>query len=466
MQILVVAGFVVVMTMMPIRAPAPWWLPVAGAFGYVGVAHLLTRLLVSLGMRQVLNPAGAHGWPGRAVGVLAAGTQMYLVAGLAALMALGWGGVVEDTFRLGNIPLLGKAVAMAPFAAALTVHWWAIAPLDQAMRMRLSQDQALMGRPVLPCWSRRQHLSFHVRHSLLFIAVPAAGIVAVLDSFSLAENAGWIAPPASTVAAMLGCSAVFLLAPVAIVRIWRARPLPPGALRTRLEATCRDLKLKYRDIMVWRTGGVVANAGVMGLTGRVRYVLLSDGLLDSLDEDQVRAIFAHEAGHVVHQHIPYMVLFTVATATVLYAAGADVARWLWPGGVPMSAGVLGVPLIAVGWILTFGVLIRRFERQADVFAAATVSGEEDGGPGTLTNRGVDLFSGALIEVARLNAISLSRRNFRHGSIRRRVRYLAGLLARGAGPAAIDHRVALIKAGIWALLAVGVALAVVQRVGVG
>jgi len=458
MQILVVVGFVVVMAMMPIEAPAAWWLPVVGAVGYVAVAYPLTRLVVLLGMKRVMGSGSARGWLGRAAAVLAVGTQVYLVAGLAALMACGWGGVVDGTFRLGRVPLLGKVLAMAPFVAALMLHWWAIGPLDQAMRIRLGQDQALMGRPVLPCWSRRQHLSFHVRHSLLFIAIPAAAIVLVLDSLDLAERAGWINGTASVAAAVTACAAVFTAAPMAIVRVWRASPLPSGPLRASLEAACRALRLKVRDIMVWRTGGVVANAGVMGLAGPVRYVLLSDALLAALDEDQVRAIFAHEAGHVVHRHIPYMALFTVAAMTVLWSSAEAVAGWLWPDGPPLAAEALAVPLVGAAWMLAFGALSRRFERQADVFAAASASGEGPAEAPGLSARGVEVFSNALIEVARLNAISLDQRNFRHGSIRGRMGYVSGLLARGAGPAVVDRRVALIKAGIWALLAVGIALA--------
>ena len=134
-----------------------------------------------------------------------------------------------------------------------------------------------------------------------------------------------------------------------------------------------------------------------------------------------------------------------------------VAGWLWPEGVPLLAGVGTFPLLGAAWVMAFGLLSRRFERQADVFAASA-AGEQAREPHRLSAQGVDMFSSALMEVARLNAISPDRRNFRHGSIRRRVRYLYGLLARGAGAGGVDRGIAMVKAGIWALFALGIALA--------
>jgi STE24 endopeptidase len=287
--------------------------------------------------------------------------------------------------------------------------------------------------------------------------------VLLVDCLALVEGAGWITERPLIALGLIGCGGVFLVAPMLIVRVWRARPLAPGPLRSSLEATCRKLGLKYRDIMVWRTGGVVANAGVMGLAAPVRYILLSDALLASLDAEQVRAIFAHEAGHIVHRHIPYMILLILGVKALCFSVGGLAGWWLWGGEPPMAAQACGVLAVVAALVLAFGLLSRRFERQADVFAAASAGTGEQDDPDRLGACGVDVFSGALLEVARLNAIPLGRRNFRHGSIRTRVRYLADLLARGVGPGAVNRRIAAIKAGIWVLVALGAAAVTVAAI---
>ncbi|MHC4716656.1 MAG: hypothetical protein ACYS5V_06780, partial [Planctomycetota bacterium] len=88
----------------PARASGPWWALSAAALAYVAAAYGLTRLTVSAGMRQLLGSGPSRPWLARVTAAVAAATHVYLLAGLAALMAFGWGTVIDDTFGLGRIP--------------------------------------------------------------------------------------------------------------------------------------------------------------------------------------------------------------------------------------------------------------------------------------------------------------------------------------------------------------------------
>jgi hypothetical protein len=57
----------------------------------------------------------------------------------------------------------------------------------------------------------------------------------------------------------------------------------------------------------------------------------------------------------------------------------------------------------------------------------------------------------------MNGIPTKQRNFRHGSIRRRLEVLRMLLATGKGRTFLDGRARAIKLAILALLAAGVAV---------
>ena len=445
MLVLVVAGFVVVMSLMQVPlARVSWPALLLGAGSYVAFTYLVTWWNASRDLARLMRPGPLR--PTRGAALLAAATQIYMVLALAALMLVGWGAWIEESLHLVGVPLAAKALAVTPFVLALLAYWWAMYPLEQALRLRRIEQAAVSGEMAMPAWTRKQHLSFNLRHHLLFVAAPAGAIILVVDVIQLLEDT--IGQAASGAAAIAAGGLLFLLAPALVVSIWRTRPLPAGELRGRLEQTCRRLGLRYRQILLWDTGGVIVNAGVMGVVGPLRYVLLSDALLARLDEDSVEAIFAHEAGHVLHHHIPYMIAFTVGLLMLCGAAAGAAAGVL--GLDTTEAQLLALAVAAGAWGWLFGPLSRRLERQADVFGAVAASGG-----GELTALGAGIFGNSLMEVARLNGIPPTRRNYRHGSIQRRVNYLVELLASAAGADKVDRQIRLIKLGILVLLAAGI-----------
>jgi STE24 endopeptidase len=448
MQILVVIGFVAVMTLTDLAVPvAPWPALVGGAVVYVLGAYAGSAWVARWGLRRLMRQG--HGDLGPGLRRLAGAVRVYLVVGVVALMLAGWGRWLSEGLGAGAVPALDRLLALVPFFAALVCFWWASYPLERALRQRVAGQMVMSGQRGLPVWTRRQHLAFNVRTNLLFIAVPAGAILVVVDLLRWLEP---VSEELAAVTALMAGSAMYLAAPAVIVRIWQTAPLPEGPLRDRLEELCRRMKLRYRRLLVWRTGGVIVNAGVMGVVGPVRYVLLSDALLGRFSRPSVEAVFAHEAGHIVHRHIPYMILFTVGLLALVGAGAQAVLGLFGLGGGTLAELVMLVVGGAV-WLVLFGVVSRRFERQSDVFAAVAAGG------GELNPAGVDIFSRALLDVARYNGIPAGQWNFRHGSIRQRVDYLTGLLAEGRSGRHVDQGVRVMKLGIWLLLAVGLLAAV-------
>ena len=152
-----------------------------------------------------------------------------------------------------------------------------------------------------------------------------------------------------------------------------------------------------------------------------------------------------------------MVIFLVALILLMswivefFAARIDIATPIVELLAILVMGTLGL------WL--FGMLSRRFERQADVFASATATDEIGA---ELTAEGVALFSGALMKVARMNGINPSQRNFRHGSITHRLAYLDRLHRSGTGRASVDRNVRRIKIAIWLLAIISVAVTIVSQ----
>jgi STE24 endopeptidase len=461
MQMLVLAAFVLSLVLTAPQTlrdlvPADW--PAAVGVGvYLLGAALLTRLHVRTALRHLDGDERAWARRLRLRALLTTAVPLWLVAGHGTLIALGYGRWVMESLGLAPWPLLGELLVLVPFVGALLIHWAVEYPFHQRFRRAVATH--LAAEPVL--WSRGQYLAYQCRHHLLFIAAPVSLIVLLQGVLELTLLPAL--PNSDLGAAVYGGSMaaaallVFLFAPLLIVRVWRTRRLEDGPLRADLEQMCRRLKLRYRDILVWRTDGVVANAAVLGLVAPVRYVLLSDGMLENLSPRAVRAIFAHEAGHIAFHHILYAFLFTIATAVLCQAgafAAADVAGW-----DARTTDLIALATVVVAWGSGFGWVSRRFERQSDV-TAAWLAGEGEGDRGDdITHEGAAVFAQALERIALLNGIPPRKRNWRHGSIAHRVAYILWLGSTGRTRRPINRLVRRIKIGVAALIAAAV-LAVV------
>ncbi len=120
-----------------------------------------------------------------------------------------------------------------------------------------------------------------------------------------------------------------------------------------------------------------ANAYFTGI-GRVKRIVLYDTLLKTMDEDEVLAVLAHEAGHWKKRHVLKM----LALVEALSLAAAFIAFHMLRAGVPgrlfgLSGETFFAGLVVLGFIFgiaafpftpLFSFLSRRHERDADRFA--------------------------------------------------------------------------------------------------
>ena len=467
MLVLILSGLVVSLALLeePLigQLAAAGWVIVPALACYLALAALLAWAATAISLRALTRQATIPASTVRMHAGLALLARLWLVGGSALVLLLGYGRWIVSDLGLARIPLASEALAIAPFLAALLVFWLLDYPHYRAVRLRRAGQYALTGQKPIGIWSRWEYLVHHVRHHMLFVLVPVGLIVLTVDALSLyvgpllpAGVADYVLFAGSLVSAGL----VFLFAPLLIVRIWPTSRLPDGPIRAELNEMCRTLKLRCRDLLIWRTGNTIANAAMMGLIGPVRYVLLSDALLENMDRRQANAIFAHEAGHIVHHHILYSALFAVAVAMLTTSLASLLENTGATG--PWEANALAGMLLVTAWWAGFGWLSRRFERQSDVMAAwwagrewATPSQEQQ-----ITPEGAAVFAAALQRIAQLNGISPRQRNWRHGSIAKRVGFVLWLGARGESAEPINRLIRRCKIALWVAFCISAALTTV------
>lgn len=497
MQFVVFAAFAIVLSLPegPARAwvqvsrPLGIWLAVAG---YVASASLAGAIVTGRVKRRLeVDPAWLPGAQRR----LARGNAL-----VRAVLLIGFGGLVylTDWVRLvrgwngvASVWGLDEFIVLLPFFTAILVSWVFLYPADRALRRVALELRLWASAPARPPWGLRAFLKFMFRHHVLIIAVPMLPILVANDFVQvyarqirrLLFDFGF----ADQVVLVAIAGLVFLIAPVMLRYIWHTHVLPDGELRDRLEKLCRRVGLRYREILIWRSDGMMINAAVMGLFRPVRYILLSDGLLEMMDDARIEAVFGHEAGHVKCRHIEFYLLFALLSMLVVGGVMELLMKAAneWPGlfsRIPdfdTYQFVLATVLILLIWAFGFGAVSRKFELQADLFGARSVTPPPEGCGQACFLHGTaplpagydpddgeavcataaELFAGALHRIALLNGIPVDAKSWRHSSIADRMKRIRGYGQDPDGAVSLDWTVLLIKVFLAAGTAVGMLIAI-------
>ncbi|MEM6314245.1 MAG: M48 family metalloprotease, partial [Planctomycetota bacterium] len=329
------------------------------------------------------------------------------------------------------------------------------------------------GAPVHAPPGRWRYVMSRTRVEVLFALVPVAGVLALRDVASAGLARAGIDTALPVIEAAIsfgGIALIFIAAPAILRHVLPTSSMPAGPLRQRLEDVANRTGMRFRDILVWHTDNAVANAAVMGLFPQVRYVLLSDLLIETMTDQQVEAVFAHEVGHVRHRHMIWYVVFVAIMMLALAGPGTDLERWVraqWVGNA--DAVALAIVGATLGLFLTMlGLLSRQFEQQADVFASRNVTTDDDAPP----VRGALVFATALRRVAQINGMPMTNPPLRptptgtlewvlghasshfHGTVARRMNAVQEIAADDHRARRFDTRMRFVRALLLLLLAVG------------
>lgn len=440
----------------------------------VGIATILPAIVGVFVMRRTLRLLDRHAEdPGLGQGHFNRNASLcqFLLGALhsALLLCTHWMVFCRRTPLIGDWPAVGGLLAVTPFLIGAVLLWLALFPADRAVRQIAVEVFLDRSRPVQPAWSLGQYLAFNLRHQILFILIPMALILLVRDVVARNERSlNMLGISAHLPDLLLGLAAglVAVLAPLMLRYIWLTQSLGAGPLRDKLTALSRRLRVGYRDILVWHSGGMMVNAAVMGIFAPLRYVLLTDAMLSQMDDTKIEAVFGHEIGHVKRHHILYFLLFSLISGCILTVFTIH-TRGLDHLAYQLAATALGL-LLAFKWGVLFLWISRKFERQADLFGVRTLElagvpcqlpcalhgspGEvrSNPPPGAVCATAANLFGDTLNEVAVLNGMAPEANSLRHGSISSRSRFVQGLAADPAATLRFEKAVGWVKTAILVL----------------
>lgn len=357
---------------------------------------------------------------------------------VAALYFFGWGwAVVEVT---GESPFV-KLMVLVPYLVGLVLAWGFFYDVDRAGHAMLW----LSDESRFP--SRGAYLMLNIRHNMMLMAPPVVlmtaqdALTAIFPQLRSRDQF-----PIFTLAVLMGLMGSAILFIPWLLRVFLGlKPLPAGPLRDHLTATAKRIHFRFSDVLVWNTGHTVANAMVTGIVPMLRYVVLTDRIIQELSQEEIEGVFGHEVGHIKHHHMTLYTLFLLLSLVMLgglWSFGVDIATAYLGGNWPWVIGVidhhewfLGVVVVYV--FLVFGLLSRHCERQADLYGCNVSSREA--------------FIHALEKVADINGMNREKPGFfsswQHWTIGQRVAFLRSLDSDPSLEAKTQRRIGMLK---WSL----------------
>lgn len=384
---------------------------------------------------------------------LAAIVCLLLIITLAELKAhmLAWPGMASWESLRG-------LVALGLYLLLLGVVWSAAYQLERSTSLEGLERRDYLGgqlrlvAPVVFPW-----FAVSLVQDLIAHAWPRAG--AWLDS-----------GPGNLVYLIFFVGALALFFPVLVKHWWGCAPLEPGRPRRVSETVLEHTGVAVGGILTWPLmGGRLLTAGILGLLPRLRYLLITPGLAQALDNQELAAVVAHEAGHVVHRHLWFYLMFFAGFFLAAYALAGPLALMMsalvwWLAGSAWGLELLGsegaggafsiltaLPLVALLIVylrLIMGFFMRHFERQADFFALRVMGEAEP-------------LAASLEKIAFMSGNTRDVPSWHHFSIAQRVRALE---TAQADPRRIAGQARLIRRGL-AVFFLGLALVVAGGFGV-
>jgi Zn-dependent protease with chaperone function len=304
-----------------------------------------------------------------------------------AILGLGWGATVRTLTGVLPQPDGDEALSWdgAPFGAELLVPLPYFLILFGSWLIYYDAERALyrtaLPAPAVRFWSRAGYFARNLRQLALLVCLP-------VGLFVTQQSLARVAPDTAKenwykVAPLVVVPVLILLMPLVMKPLLGLRTLPAGPLRDRLQALAARLHFRCTDFLLWPTHGAAANAMIVGLLPRVRYVIFTDRILEEMPADELEAVFGHEVGHAKHGHIWYYAVFLLLSLSAI-AAGLVILGDVLNSTVSKETAVqfkayfrwlILMPVaVAAGYIfLVFGFLSRRCERQADVYGCRAVS---------------------------------------------------------------------------------------------
>lgn len=295
------------------------------------------------------------------------------VIGIIFLLILTLGGGISFIFKIGSLfdlsPMLTDLVAVATIILIMTVF---------EIPMSLYQTFVIEEKYGFNKSTMAQFIKDQLISLALVIAIGMPILALILWVMDSIGSLWWLAAWAILMSITLLMSWLF---PTVIAPLFnKFTPMEEGSLKDRIQSLLSRCGFNSNGIFVMdgskRSGH--GNAYFTGL-GNNKRIVFYDTLVDSLDEEELEAVLAHELGHFKCKHVIKMMIASSITTLISFAIlGWLITQdWFFSGlGVATHSNAAALMLFAlVSPVFTIfmqpisAYFQRKFEFEADDFAS-------------------------------------------------------------------------------------------------
>lgn len=178
------------------------------------------------------------------------------------------------------------------------------------------------------------------------------------------------------------------IAPTWIMPIFnKFKPLEDGSLKQKIRSYAAEVRFPLKGVFVidGSKRSTKSNAFFTGF-GQNKRIALYDTLIEKHTEEELVAVLAHEIGHYKKKHIPKNMMISILQTGIMLALlsiflqvpGLFEAFYMEQMSVYAGLVFFGLLYAPVDMILSLGmqILSRKYEYQADAFAANTIEDPE------------------------------------------------------------------------------------------
>ncbi|SFM97475.1 M48 family metallopeptidase [Thermodesulforhabdus norvegica] len=342
-------------------------------FAALLLQYLIFHIICRFGYKRALRKLGTNKLPPAVIIHL---TEGFLnIVALVFLVVLTYGLHIQCLFP-ENTPFYSSVTLRALTGLALYFVYLIIIWLDgHALRVKC-------GNADLASWGYvREQIILYAGLLTPWLILSLASELLEETLFSGFSDYSWyeIIPIALTL------SVFALFGPPLVVRVWRCKAIPFDEKRLILERFCRDKGFVVKDFLFWPLmGGRALTAAVVGFLPRWRYILITPALYRLLGNEELKAVIAHEMGHIKLRHMPFFLLFFLSFGVIMYGLGDLVFTFLSRSVFFVKLAFSQRPIKQLLFVLLcsmpalmiliayfryiFGYFLRNSERQADAYA--------------------------------------------------------------------------------------------------